>query len=110
MPTRGFLTKSFDVEKRRFVVQMLIFDNGIFVSITEGTSKIGPMVVGIGVGPATSTVTVIPAKTESLFLKLTAEQICAATKGISIVTASVNQLDSASAKGLMSRILEMVNE
>lgn len=109
MSASGFETKTVDVDNRRFLVQMLRFANGNFISVTEGTKKIGAMVVAIGTGPVPSTATVIPAKSESLFLKLTAEKISNHTKGISIVTANVSRdLDPNSAKTLMAAIMEMV--
>lgn len=108
MSASGFVSKTVDVDKRTFLVQMLKFDNGNFVSVTEGSKKIGAMVASIGTGPAPTTATVIPSRTESLFLKLTAEKLSTITKGISIVTISVSKdLDSNSAKTLVGEIMEL---
>ena len=102
MSASGFVSKTVDVDKRTFLVQMLKFDNGNFVSVTEGSKKIGAMVASIGTGPAPTT------GTESLFLKLTAERLSTITKGISIVTISVSkELDSNSAKTLVGEIMEL---
>jgi len=109
MDTPGYTKKTVDVENRSFVVQLIRFDNGNFVSISEGPQKIGSMVVSIGTGPAPTTVTVIPAKTDSLFLKLTAEKISFLAKGISIVSMfAERELGNEVAKILMSEIMEMV--
>ena len=109
MDTPGYTKKTVDVENRSFVVQLLRFDNGNFVSINEGPPKIGSMVVSLGTGPAPTTATVIPAKTDSLFLKLTAEKISTLAKGISIVSMyAEKELGNEVAKTLMSQIMEMV--
>ncbi len=108
-PTSEFLKKTIDVENRRFVVQVLRFENGNFVSVTEGNEKIGSMVVSLATGPRPVTTTVIPAKTESLFIKLTAEKISSTVQGIAIVTVSVQkEIDINAAKAIMSEITEMI--
>jgi len=99
-----------DVNNRKFVVQILKFDNGSFVSVAEGNEKLGSMVVSLATGPSPVTTTVIPARSESLFLKLIAEKISTSKKGIAIVSAYVtNELDPETAKSLMSEIMEMIN-
>ena len=109
MDTPGYTKKTVDVENRSFQVQLIRFENGNFVSISEGSQKIGSMVVSIGSGPAPTTATVIPAKTDSLFLKLTAEKISTHAKGISIVSMYANrELGNEVAKVLMSQVMEMV--
>ena len=108
MSTSGFVTKTVDVDQRKFLVEMLRFDNGNFVSVTEGAKKIGPMVAAIGSGPVPTTAIIIPARTESLFLKLTAEKLSTITKGISIVTIAVTkELNPNSTKMLIDEIMEM---
>ena len=105
----GFCKKTLDVDGRQFLVQVLKFDNGNFVSVTEGAEKLGSMVVSLATGPTPVTTTVIPSKTESLFLKLTAERISTTMRGISIVSAFLQkELDPNSAKTLMSEITEMI--
>ncbi len=99
-----------DVNNRKFVVQILKFDNGSFVSVAEGNEKLGSLVVSLATGPSPVTTTVIPARSESLFLKLTAEKISTSKKGIAIVSIYViNELDPETAKSLMSEIVEMIN-
>ena len=107
--TSGFLKKTVDVDNRRFMIQVLRFENGNFVSITEGNEKIGSMVVSLATGPRPVTTTVIPAKTESLFIKLAAEKISSTVQGIAAVTVNVqSEIDINSAKAIMSQITEMI--
>ena len=97
------------MENRTFLVQILKFDNGNFISISEGNSRLGSMVVSLSTGPSPITTTVIPSKTDSLFLKLTAERISSLNKGISVVSSNVqNSLKPETAKTIMSEIMEMV--
>ncbi len=67
------------------------------------------MVVSLSTGPVPVTTTVIPARNESLFLKLTAERISTSTKGIAIVSAYVQrELEPDTAKTLMTTIMELI--
>lgn len=105
----GFCEKTVDVDSRLFLVRILNYDNGNFISISEGSKKLGSMMVSLSTGPSPVTTTVIPAKTDSLFLKLTAEKVSTITKGITIVSSFVQkELDPNTAKTLINEITEMV--
>ncbi|MEE9563785.1 MAG: hypothetical protein V3V69_02525 [Nitrosopumilaceae archaeon] len=107
--TLGFSKKTVDVDTRHFLVEVLKFENGNFVSVSEGSERLGSMVVSLSTGPTPVTTTVIPARTESLFLKLTAERISANTKGIAIVSTYVQrELEPETAKTLMTAIIELI--
>ena len=111
MSTQGSTQKTVDVGDRKFFLNLLSFENGNFVSISEGRQKIGSMVVSIGSGPAATTATVIPAKTDSLFLKLTAEKISTTIKGIGIVSLyAERELGNDTAKILMGEIMGMIQK
>ncbi len=105
----GFSQKTISLEGRSFSLQIQKFDNGFFVSVSEGTNKLGSMVVSLATGPTPITTTIIPSKTESLFLKLTAERISTRMRGIAIVSAFIQkELDPVTAKALMTEIMEMI--
>ena len=109
MTTSPFCEKTVEVDNRSFLVRILKFDNGNFISISEGSDSIGSMVVSLSTGPTPITTTVIPTKMDALFLKLTAERISTMNKGISIVSSNVqSELKTDTAKTLMSEIVEMV--
>ncbi len=109
MSTQGYTKKDILVGDRKFFVQLISFDNGNFISISEGGQKIGSMAVSIGSGPTPTTVTVIPAKTNALFLKLTAEKISASIRGIGIVSLyAQRELGNEAARILMGEIMEMI--
>ena len=108
MSQAGFSKEVIDVNERKFVVEILHFDNGGFVSLYEGSKNIGGMIASINTGPVPTTTTVIPAKSDSLFLKLIAEQIATNKKGVCLVTASIErELDTESTKQIMNKIMEI---
>jgi len=105
----GFSKKTIDLGGRNFSLQILKFDNGSFISVSEGSSKIGSMVVSLNAGQNPVTTTVIPSKSESLFLKLVAEKISFKMHGIAIVSTFIQkELDSDTAKVLMTEIMEII--
>ncbi len=90
-------------------MEVLKFENGNFVSVSEGSERLGSMVVSLSTGPTPVTTTVIPARTESIFLKLTAESISTSTRGIAIVSTYVQrELEPETAKTLMTAIMELI--
>ena len=106
-----YLSTVIEVGKRSFMVQMLRFDNGSFVSITENQDKIGGMLASIGTDSIPVTNTIIPAKSESLFLKLVSEQLSSIIKGINIVSAFIpEKLDNNTAKILINKVKEIVEK
>ena len=109
-PPNGFSQKVVNLESRTFFLQIQKFENGYFISVTEGTNKIGSMVVSLATGPTPITTTIIPSRTESIFLKLIAERISTRMRGIALVsTFTQKELDPNTAKALMSEIMEMVD-
>ncbi len=99
-----------NLESRTFFLQIQKFENGYFVSVTEGTNKIGSMVVSLATGPTPITTTIIPSRTESLFLKLIAERISTRMRAIALVsTFTQKELEPNTAKALMSEIMEMID-
>ena len=77
----GYTKKLVDINERSFLVQIVNFENGNFISVTENSEKIGGMIVSINSGPVPSTSTVIPPKSEALFLKLVSEKIAYSETG-----------------------------
>ena len=98
-----------NLEGRSFFLKIQKFENGYFISVTEGTDKIGSMVVSLATGPTPITTTVIPSRTESLFLKLIAERISSRMRGIALVSTFIQkELEANTTKALMSEIMEMI--
>jgi len=107
----GCNTKTIVYENRTFLATMLNFENGLILSISENTLKIGPMLISISSGPVPSTSVIIPTKSEELFLKLLAEKISSFLKGICIVTGSFEKpLDTETTKQLMHEIMGEIKQ
>lgn len=105
----GFSQKTVNLENRSFSLQIIKFENGYFVSITEGSNKLGSMVVSLSTGPTPITTTVIPSRSDSLFLKLTAEKISTRMRGIAIVSTFIQkELEPVTAKAIMTEIMEII--
>ncbi len=109
-PPNGFSQKVVNLESRTFFLQIQKFENGYFISITEGTNKIGSMVISLATGPTPITTTIIPSRTESIFQKLIAERISTRMRGIALVSSFIQkELEPDTAKALMSEIIEMID-
>ena len=112
MPSESRFSKTvIDIDNRSFTIQVLLFDNGSFVSITEGQEKIGGLTASVGTGTVPITTSIIPAKSESLFLKLMSEQLSSIITGINIVSAFIpKELENKTAKILIAKIREIVEK
>ena len=63
-----------------------------FISVSEGSNKIGSMVASMATGPTPITTTIIPSRTESLFLKIvSAERISTRMRGIALVSTFIRK-------------------
>ena len=112
MPSESRFSKTvIDIDNRSFTIQVLLFDNGSFVSISEGQEKIGGLTASIGTGTVPITTSIIPAKSESLFLKLISEQLSSIIAGINIVSAFIpKELENKTAKILIGKIKEIIGK
>ena len=111
MSETGFSKEIVNVNERKFIVEILHFDNGNFVSVYEGSKKIGGMIASIGTGTVPIITSIIPAKSESLFLKLITEQLSSMITGINIISAFIpKELENETAKTLIAKIKEIVKK
>jgi len=107
----GYKKKTVIVDNREFLVQLVPFDNGNFISITEGKEKIGAMIVSIGSGTRTSTATVIPSKSDSFFLKMVSERVASTVNGICVASINIQkELGLETMKVVMNEIMEIVKQ
>ena len=112
MPSESRFSKTvIDIDNRSFTIQVLLFDNGSYVSITKGQEKIGGLTASIGTGTVPIITSIIPAKSESLFLKLMSEQLSSIITGINIVSAFIpKELENKTAKILIAKTREIVEK
>ena len=78
-----------NLESRNFSLKIQKFENGYFVSVSENNDKIGSMTISMATGPTPTTTTIIPSRSESLFLRLISERISTRMKGIALVSTYV---------------------
>ena len=96
---------------RDFLVQVLPYDNGNFISINEGKERIGTLVVSISSGGRASTAAVIPSKSETIFLKMVSERVASTINGICIFSLNIEKdLDLDSMKVLMNELMEIIKQ
>jgi len=112
LPSESRFSKTvIDIDNRSFTIQVLLFDNGSFVSISEGQEKIGGLIASIDTDTVPITTSIIPAKSESLFLKLISEQLSSIIAGINIVSAFIpKELENKTAKILIGKIKEIIEK
>jgi|TARA_B100000749_G_scaffold160750_1_gene123497 hypothetical protein len=112
LPSESRFSKTvIDIDNRSFTIQVLLFDNGSFVSISEGQEKIGGLTASIGTGTVPITTSIIPAKSESLFLKLISEQLSSIIAGVNIVSVFIpKELENKTAKILIGKIKEIIGK
>jgi hypothetical protein len=102
---------SVETENRKFDVMIEKYDNGFFISITEGAKKFGATIISIGTGPTPSSSIVVPAKVDSLFLKLISQKVASHARGLCIVSLSTQkELGTNAGKVLIEKIMESVRE
>jgi len=107
----GYKNKTVKVDNRDFLVQVIPFENGSFISITEGREKIGAMMVSICSRTRTSTATIIPSKSDSFFLKMVSERLSSTINGICVASLSIQkELGLETMKVLMNEIMEIIRQ
>ena len=79
MSDSRYTSRVLNLEDRIFKIQVLNFENGNFISVSEGPEKIGAMIASIGTAFVPTTTTIIPGKTSIIFLKLISEQVSSST-------------------------------
>ena len=104
------MERTIEAGGRRFQLWALRFDNGNFVSVTEGGARLGSMEVSMAASvPKPITTTIIPSKNNSVFIRLVAEKISTTTRGISIVSVNVSgEIGTDPARKIIAAIAEMI--
>ena len=106
-----FFHKLVNLESSSFFIKIQKFENGFFISVSEDSNKLGSIVASLGTGSNPITTTIIPEKTNSLFLKLVAERLSTKYRGIVMIsTFFKNELNQTTAKTLMSEIINLIED
>ena len=100
-----------ETENRKFDVKIEKYENGFFISISEGIQNLGAMMISVGTGPTPSTSVITPARTDSLFLKLISQKLASYAKGMCIVSLfTQKELGTNTSKVLIEKITEATRE
>lgn len=95
--------------KRVFLIRLLPFQNGWFISVSEGSDTIGSLHVSIASSNKVNTARVIPSRYDSIFINTISETVTSRTNGISIVCVhSLEQLRLDDMKAIMGEIMNLV--
>ena len=94
---------------RTFLIKFLSFENGCFISLTEGSDRIGSLCVSISSSNKVNTAKVIPSKFDSIFVSTISEKVSSMVNGVCIVSLhSTKQLQLCDMKAIMEEITNLV--
>jgi len=97
--------------RRIFLIKFLSFQNGCFISLAEGSNRIGSISVSISSSNKVNTAKVIPSKFDSMFVSTISERVSSMINGICIVSLySTKQLQLGDMKAIMDEIMNLVKE
>ena len=97
--------------RRIFLIKFLSFQNGCFISLAEGSNRIGSISVSISSSNKVNTAKVIPSKFDSMFVSTISERVSGMINGICIVSLhSTKQLQLGDMKAIMDEIMNLVKE
>jgi hypothetical protein len=97
--------------QRIFLIKFLSFQNGCFLSLAEGSNRIGSLSVSISSSNKVNTAKVIPSKFDSMFVSTISERVSGMINGICIVSLhSTKQLQLGDMKAIMDEIMNLVKE
>jgi hypothetical protein len=107
---RTTLVRSVSSESHRtFIIKFLSFQNGCFISLTEGSDRIGSLCVSISSSNKVSTAKVIPSKFDSIFVSTISEKVSSMVNGVCIVSLhNTKQLQLCDMKTIMEEIMNLV--
>ena len=97
--------------RRIFLIKFLSFQNGCFISLAEGSNRIGSISVSISSSNKVNTAKVIPSKFDSMFVSTISERGSSMINGICMVSLySTKQLQLGDMKAIMDEIMNLVKE
>ena len=97
--------------RRIFLIKFLSFQNGCFISLAEGSNRIGSISVSISSSNKVNTAKVIPSKFDSMFVSTISGRVSSMINGICIVSLySTKQLQLGDMKAIMDEIMNLVKE
>ena len=113
--SKDFKSKSIKVGKRRFYLKLIRYQNGGFLSLSEGNqSSIGSVILAIKAGGMVESTTIIPEKRQGILLTVLSHVLAEYFEGLALVSLYISSEISqgeakiilASLKKLLDKIIE----
>ena len=102
---------SSNISKRKFLSNILKFDNGYFISISEEKLRIGSISISLATTNQTNTAKVIPDKNDQLFIDTLSRRISLMINGICILSFfTKNKLQFEDMKTINDKILKLIED
>lgn len=96
---------------RKFHINILKYDNGYFISISENESKLGSISVSLSVTNKSNTAKVIPDKNDQIFIDTLVSRISLMKNGICIISLHTkNKLHLDDMKIINEKVLSSIEE
>ncbi|HET6590292.1 MAG TPA: hypothetical protein VFG45_09025 [Candidatus Nitrosocosmicus sp.] len=96
---------------RKFLINILKYDNGFFISISETELKLGSISVSLAVTNKSNTAKVIPDKNDQLFIDTLSSRISLMKNGICMISLhTINKLQLEDMKIINEKVLSAVEE
>lgn len=96
---------------RKFLLNILKFDNGYFISISETESRLGSISVSLSITNKTNTAKVIQDKNDQLFVDTLSSRISLMINGICIISLHTkNKLHLDDMKAINDKVFSIVEE
>lgn len=96
---------------RKFLINILNYDNGYFISISENELRLGSISVSLSVTNKSNTAKVIPDKNDQLFIDTLSSRISLMKNGICIISLHTkNKLQLEDMKAINEKVLSAVEE
>ncbi len=100
-----------NITNRKFLLDIIKFDNGYFISISEGRLRIGSISVSLALKNKANTAKVIQDKYDQLFIDALSSRISLMKNGICIISLfTKNKLQLDDMKTINEKILSIIEE
>ena len=94
---------------RTFYAKVISFQNGCFITIDEGSGKLGSISIAISSSSKTHTAKVIPSKFDSIFIDTICQRVSSLINGICLVSLhSAKQLQFEDMKAIMDEVMTLI--
>ncbi len=111
-PGKRLISRRYEINGRVFVVDLLVFSNGCFASLSEDQNrKIGAITVSIKTTERAVSSSLIPESKGSIFAKMVGELLAEKLKGIAVVSLYIREeLDIETMKTLINEVRKLLDK